>query len=564
MEKYLSKNWFYCVLLAVFTGLLWGTTVGFDFVWDDSVLVVQNPSIRSLKNLPKIFTSMYAQSMEVAPSYRPTRTALYALLYALDGKPEPRPWIFHLTNVIWHGIAVMLLFAVAFLLCQRLAGVPPGAARVAAFLIALGFAANPVVTEAVCWVKCLDDLMATVFVLASLLCLLEWNGGKGGYIGALLFFLLAAFSKESAAPFAVLVFFVFTACHKMPWRQSAVRTAPFMLVAAFYVVYRRLVLGQSEQCAPLSGSYGQTLVDMFPVAPKYLRLLLGIPPFSIDYNEMVGTQQHHFFSGAVLGGVIVILAFAGAAAWLWRRETWRLAAFGIIWTGLFLLPVSNLVPMMQYMAERFLYLPLIGFLLALGTVGLHFRRRGVAVTVAGLLVLIWTVSCRDRLGIWRDEVTLFVETSLAHPTSWRLHENAVVAIFNLPQVQPFFRLDDAKRQLLVNHPPQTTDPEPMLRTLNWGHTLFPAEHRFTAALGVTYALHGRMSNAIPLLELATRQQTNDVQCWIDLGTAYTVAGNWPGARQALETALQLSPTNQTAMLRLQELDKKKNTRRAAK
>ena len=558
MEKYLSRTWFCCVLLGLFTALVWGTTIRFDFVWDDSLLVTNNTSIRSLKNIPKIFTSVTAQSAEVAASYRPTRTAFYALLYALDGQPEPRPWIFHLANVVWHCIAVMLLYVVALPLCQRLAGLEPSAARLAALLIALGFAANPVVSEAVCWVKCLDDLMAAVFVLAAMLCLLKWQPGGRGYAAAIIFFLLAAFSKESAAPMAVAVFFLFTGYHKLPWRRSAVLTIPFVLVAAFYVVWRRVVLGQSEQCPPISGSYGQTLIDMFPVAPKYLRLLLGIPPFTIDYNEMVGAPPHHFFSSEVLGGLLLMLVLAGLAVWSWRHQTWRLAAFGILWTGLFLVPVSNLIPMMQYMAERFLYLPLMGFLLALAAVGLHLPRRRLVAAGAGLLILIWTASSIDRLGIWHDEVKLFVETSLAHPASWRPRENAVIAIFNLPQVLPFFSLDSEKHKLRVGHPPKTADAEAMWRTLTQAHGLFPEEHRFTAALGVTYALRGQITNAIPLLELAVRQKTNDAECWIDLGTAYMVESNWPKARTALETALRLNPTTGTALARLHELEAKAN------
>jgi hypothetical protein len=561
MEKYLSRTWFCCALIGLLTLLIWGTTAGFGFVWDDSLFVVQNTSIRSLKNIPEIFTSLNAQSSEQMPGFRPIRTAFYALLYAIGDQPAPQPWIFHLANILWHGLAAMLLFSVALLLCQRLAGGAPPAARMTALSIALGFAAHPVVSEAVCWVKCLDDLMAAVFVLAALRSLLKWNGGARGYVAALVFYLFAAFSKESAVPLAVMVFFVFAGFHKLPWRRSAVLTVPFLLVAGFYVVVRHRVLGQSAQCAPLSGSYGQTLLDMFPVLPKYLRLLWGIPPFTIDYNFMVGAPPHPFFSNAVLGGLFLMLAFAGAAAWLWRRETWRMAAFGILWLGLFLLPVSNLVPMMQYMAERFLYLPLMGFLLALGALCLHLRRRGLAGAGAGLLILAWAASSRERLDIWQDDVKLFVETSLANPAGWRPRENAVIAIFNLPQMLPFFTLDPETREVFADPPPRTADAEAMLRTLTQARRLFPDEHRFTAALGLTYALRGQLTNAIPLLELATRQKTNDAECWIDLGTAYRLENNRPRARAALEAALRLNPTNRLALLHLHELQEKLDERR---
>jgi tetratricopeptide (TPR) repeat protein len=561
MEKHLSKNGLCCGLIGLFALLLWGQTARFAFVWDDDIYIAQNKSIRSLANLPKIFSRMEAQSAETPSiSYRPLRNAVYALLHALDGGETPQPWIFHLANVLWHGAAAMLLFWVALLLCQRLTGGVSTAARTASLLIALGFAAHPANTEAVCWAKCMDDLMAGVFVLAAARSLLKWNEGGRGYVAALVWFLLAVLSKESAVPFALAVFFMLHGFHKLPWRRSARLSIPFLLVAFFYAACRHWVMGRSSQCPPLSGTYGQTLMDMFPVALEYWRLLWGIPPFCADYNGMVGAPPHPFLSGGVLGGVFLVL-FAGAlAAWLWRREDCRMAAFGIIWLGLFLLPVSNLVPMMQYMAERFLYLPLMGFLLALGALCLRMRRRGLAGAGAGLLILVWAASSRERLDIWQDEVKLFVQTSLANPASWRPRENAVIAIFRLPQIQPFFSLDPVTHQLLPGPPPRTADAGAMLRTLTQAHSLFPDEHRFTAALGIACALRGQMTNAIPLLELATRQQTNDAECWIDLGTAYTLENNWPQARAALQSALRLNPTNRLALLRLHELKEKLDQR----
>ena len=102
---------------------------------------------------------------------------------------------------------------------------------------------------------------------------------------------------------------------------------------------------------------------------------------------------------------------------------------------LFLLPVSNLVPMMQYMAERFLYLPLMGFLLALGGVFLNCSRWLLATTVAAAaLVVVWTGSSLYRMGIWHDDITLFMRTELVLPGIKRVENNAVAAVFRLPQI----------------------------------------------------------------------------------------------------------------------------------
>jgi tetratricopeptide (TPR) repeat protein len=558
MEKIAAKSWVWCCFIALFTWLIWGQTVQFGFVWDDLFLVQDNQSIRSLKNVPSILSSLRAQSSEIAPSFRPLRTAFYALLYAVDGQPAPQPRIFHLASVLWHCGAAMLLFCVALLLLQGLAGKAGFATRMTALGIALGFAANPVVSEAVCWVKCLDDLMAAVFVFASLWCLLKWRGEARWYAAGLVFYFLAALSKESAVPFAMAACLVFAGYHKLPWRRSAVLTVPFLLAAAIYVVWRHLVIGQSAQCPPLSGSYGQTMIDMLPVAPEYLRLLFGIPPFTIDYSFMLKEPPHHVLSGAVLGGLLLLLAWGAVALWLWRREQFRLASFGFIWIGLFLLPVSNLVPMMQYMAERFLYLPLAGLMLALGALFLKVPWRPLSAAVAGLLILAWADCSRARLGIWQDEIKLFVQSSLDNPACARLHENAVISIFNLPHMRYFFGLDSVTKKLdFVDHP-VAGNPEAMLHTLTQAHNLFPSDHRVTMALGITCSLAGDPDRAIPLLELATRQPTvrqgtNDPDCWVELGAAYAAKTNRASAKQAYETALRLDAANVPALRRYARL-----------
>ena len=432
----------------------------------------------------------------------------------------------------------MLLFLVALLLCQRLAAQTPPAARMTALLIALGFAAHPVISEAVCWVKCLDDLMAGVFVLAALRCLLKWNGGAGGYVAALVFFLLAAFSKESAVPLAMVVFIVFAGLLQLPWRRSAALTVPFLLAAVFYAAWRHLVLGQSAQCAPLSGSYGKTLIDMFPVALEYWRLLWGIPPFCADYNWMVGMPPHPFLSGAVLGGVFLVLFFVALAAWLWRRPEWRMAAFGLVWLGLFLLPVSNLLPMMQYMAERFLYLPLMGFLLALGGVFLNFSRLRprLAAGVAAALMVIWTGTSLNQRGVWRDELTLFMRTEFEHPGIKRIEHNAVASIFGLPQMTKW-------RTAKTLTPEQA---EEILTTLQRARQIYPENDKLTTQLGLTEAKIGRWREAVMLLEMAARQNPGFSERWFNLASVYERTGQPAKAREACARALLLDPNFEMA------------------
>ena len=220
-----------------------------------------------------------------------------------------------------------------------------------------------------------------------------------------------------------------------------------------------------------------------PALTIYFRLLWGVPPFCIDYTEMRGHLAP--FSLAVMTGAFVLALWAAATWAAWRDERYRLAAVGLLWLALFLLPVSNLVPMMQYVAERFLYLSLIGWLLALGGWLVWTPRRRASVGLAAALIAAWLPLSLAREGIWRDEVTLFVRSSQADPANKRLRENAVGRHFR-PCADPFGLPaggDDAP------FAGGAFDLAPRggrgLAGAEEAHQLLPDEHRITTALGIS-------------------------------------------------------------------------------
>ena len=535
------------VLLAV---LVWGQTVRFGFAWDDRYFIMENTGLRSLQNIPAMFYSRIAESSHPHdyPNFRPVRNVVYAVLFQLGGQPTPQPWIFHLANIVAHTVAAVLVFSVASLLFLP-AG--EGPAQWAALLTGVAFAVHPAVSEVVCWAKSLDDILAAIFVLAASCQLLLWKGEKKRLVAALTFFALGMYSKESAVPFAVLVLVLWRAVHKLPRKRCAMLTAPFLLLAAIYIIHRSWVLGQTAQCAPISGSYVQTILDTIPALIIYFRLLWGIPPFSIDYWDKPAHLP--LLSEPVMVGVLVLFAWAVITWAAWREEKFQSAAVGLLWVGLFLLPVSNLVPMLQYLAERFLYLPMIGWLLAWGVVLVRASRRFPSLVLAAVAVALWIPVSLVREQIWRNEVTLFVQTSIAHPSVGSLGENAVASIFMLPEMQGAFQLDFKTRSVTPAPSIPRAQAESLLPPLEYGHKYLPDEKRITSGLVIAYTAAGQISNAIPILELATQQNTNDSHAWIDLGTAYALAGNLEKTRQAWTNALRLDPTNRFVLDGLRRL-----------
>jgi tetratricopeptide (TPR) repeat protein len=541
-SQWWSARWFPYVLIGLATLLVWGQTVSFHFVWDDEYFIRDLQSIRSLRHVPEMFTRLDAQSSlpEGFVLFRPIRTVHYALLYWLGQSAEPRPWIYHLANVLWHGGAAMMLFAVARLLLIRIQpDLTKTETQVAALLVGLAFAVHPVTSEVVCWAKSLDDILAAFFVLAALREVLQIPGQPGASWRGLLFFALAVYSKESAVPFAILPFVIFWRIHRLGFKDSAVRTGGFVMVAAIYVVHRHLVIGHTAQTAPISGTYAQTLIDMFPVVPKYFRLLWGIPPFCIDYGFMQGGQS--LLSPAVLGGLVLLLALAagGLVAFRgWHRG--QLVGFGLLWAGLFLLPVSNLVPMMQYMAERFLYLPLIGWLLALCGLALVLPRRRLAFALALLLVTQWAASAWHRSWIWHDAVTLFVRSSQEGPKTSRIENNAVSAILKQTQVAKLFSYDPKTKLLDFKGLTDPSAREGALRTLETVAQIFPENSTLLSCLGICHAAGNEPEAALPFFRKASELEPKNLAFARNYARAALDANKFAIARSALEAASRLA------------------------
>ena len=91
------------------------------------------------------------------------------------------------------------------------------------------------------------------------------------------------------------------------------------------------------------------------------------------------------------------------------------AAFALLWILAFFLPVSNLIPLTNPFAERYLYLPLMGLAIIVGWLfeSLKFRRW----TWILILALAWLSNQRNL--VWSNDDTLWAATLKTEPRSMR-------------------------------------------------------------------------------------------------------------------------------------------------
>jgi hypothetical protein len=538
-----KRPWLEYAVIALATLALWGHTAQFQFAWDDRPCIIENQSIRSWKNFPEMLLSRKGQTSlpKSFPLYRPVRTIAYAFLNQVGGGPPPSPGIYHIANIVGHIVAAVLLCGVSIALLQRFGGAPTRTARIAGMLIGVGFAVHPVNSEVVCWAKSLDDILATVFCLGALTQLLAWKEGSHARLWtALGLFVLAVYSKESAISFAVVALAYFWILLRQPFTRSLRLSGGFFVVAIVFVIHRHIVLGQTSQIAPLSGSYWQTLVDTVPCALAYVRLGFGVPPFTIVYTHL--ERGRALLSTEVIAGGITLFVGATIIILASRSERWRLLGFGLLWAAAFFVPVSNVVPMMQLMAERFMYLPLVGLLLATGLLLVQLPWARLAVVGACAGITLWSVAAWDRSWDWSNDLTLFVQTAMSSPGGRAMENNAVHAILHLDYVKRAAESTDTR-------PASASDVQRAIQALRKARTAFPQNASLANTMGVLSIAAGDLGKGIECFREAVSAAPADAAFCRNLGITLIQAGRLPEAEHVLRKLLQLHE-NDVPLLRM--------------
>ncbi|MFO0982142.1 MAG: hypothetical protein U1E76_10460 [Planctomycetota bacterium] len=464
-------------LLAV---LVYLPSLSGGFVWDDTWFVKQNHFLRDFRYVPSYFTSKDTFSVgdpRPANIYRPLRNITYLVDYEIFGLS---PFGFHCQNILWHAACTVTLC----LVLNRLLG-----NRGATLAGGLLFAVHPVLTESVAWIKSRDVLLCGTFSLAAFLWSLKWlesQARSAARFGiAVLCYVLALFSYLPAIGLVVPV-----AAHGLLARRSlpagARRRTVLMLLTltilgAAYLMVRHAVLGRSSQSPyVVDGSPFATMVTMIPAALEYLRLLVFPWTLNVDYASF--PHAHGLLEVRVITALLALLAILAGVLFLVRRGQ-AVVGVAAAWIAGFLLPFANIVPMMQIMAERFLYIPCAGFALLAAHLWqrLAARRRRAAVAIAVVVLASFSVRTLARVSIWSgDELRLFEASYRADPGNARMHRNYGIALANDGQ---FLRARAVLEDYLAQH---------------------GAESKVLATLGWCYARTGRVADALKTFDRVMR------------------------------------------------------------
>lgn len=541
-----------------------------QFVYDDRLQILKNPTLSSLANIPKMFTQGVWQFLNesdkaaVGPYYRPIFNIALIVIHQLVGL-EVFGW--HLFSILLHVGVVFLLYKLAL---------QWGLSAWTALASALLFGLHPIHSESVSWVAALPDPLAAVFILSSLLLYERYYHGQGRPRAVLFSSVALAFfamlSKEVA-----IIFPLFLAARELLNRSSgeklgntvlrvSKRVAPFFILIVLYLGMRYYVLGffRPDEPTSLLIPFAHVVMTIPSVLLSYARMLFIPYPLAVVYGTTyVESPGDPRFWGAALA----VAALAISTVWLTRSSPVGKQALALM--IVFVLPVLNLKAFRaeeSLLHDRYLYMPSIGFCIliaiAIEALSARFAKRPLEVFVTATAVIAAVL-----LGLtyyqnfsWQNEAAM-TNNALKVTPEWPFIHNYIGAYYaeqhKLSEAEQAYlatlkinpKYYDAHSNLgdIYREQGKLSDAEQSyLKALEYGAPY--AETYYN--LGVTYIGEGKLPEAEQTLLRTLEMLPSHTKARYNLGWTYEREGKDPLAEQAYLETLQQDPTYPEARINL--------------
>lgn len=410
MTSFFEKQSIFCLLLAIVAYALYLTTFGATWTYDDFVVIVDNPDIKSLSGFLK----------DTYPG-RPVRELSFLIDYSVFGK-NPAGW--HFQSILWHALNAIL----AFLFLQKLK-----IEKTVAFFAALVFLVHPIQVEVVANLSHRKDSLALFFGLLSAILYFDafsmtQRKRVCAFLGALLCYIVAVLAKQNM--------------YLMP--------IVFLAYELIYVDKRQRLLMKNITlslsvfvCACLSGLYylySINIVEKFTREYPGTLIKMNFWDVSIDaYYRMVLKSILFMFSKIfypvdlaveylydvpsgwltpwVIVAVLAIFLYIVLIVWSWCKQ--KNLFIVLLWVPLLYVPTSNLYPLSYFAADRYLYAPSLGLfaVVVYGLAALLRKQKTAYYAVIFLIVLSLSVLTVKQTLVWKDSESLWTNALNVSPTS---------------------------------------------------------------------------------------------------------------------------------------------------
>ena len=532
-------------LAALVAGLIvYGPALNGAFVFDD-------------QSLP--FFSPHFAEQPMLQAIRGVRPFLMFSFWADNHLAGTEPYLYHLFNLLFHVINSLLVFLIARKLISWAGSEGRVRDLLAAFAGAL-YLLHPVQTEAVSYVASRSENLSAMFLLGAVAVFVLRRRMAVSWpvsLAILILYGAAVSTKEHTVVLPVILLlidyfwnpgFSFDGIRRN-WKLYAPILAGGALAA--WSVARLLNSAPTAGFRVIGLPWHDYFYTQWRALWVYFRLF--VLPFgqSADYNYPIVRTPFDPWALAGLAGLLILLASA-----IFFRKRYPLACFGFLTALVLFAPTSSVVPIMDAVTERRLYLPMLGLVLVAVELLRRWRaQRQVVVGTAVAVLAVLAFLCYQRNEVWASNVTLWEDAVTKSPRNWRAHFQLGVAYYQQNRCDVAAREyetaaglgkpDDRLYVDWANAEDCLGRPEEALEKLRMAVKIERRSVAFSQ-MAMIYGKQGKDAEALAAIATALELNPQEDMAYFYRGNLRIRSGDLAGAAADYGKALEINPDNEQA------------------
>lgn len=531
MTEARPKNYFalICLVLALgTTALYWPITSHPFIIFDDEEYVTANAHVTSglsWENFRWAFEGAHAAN------WHPLTWLSHQLdctLFGLNAGGH------HLVNLLFHVANTLLLFVF-------LRGATGAVWRSA--LVAALFAWHPLHVESVAWASERKDVLSTFFWLLTLMAYVRYARNRNWFVysAALIFFALGLMSKPMVVtlPFVLLLLDFWPLRRISNWEfqisnpeTSEGAPAPSLQSSTYSLLLEKIpffLLAIGGCAATLLAQSGGGAISQTPLTERFANAALAYARYVAKTFwptdlAIVYPHPRHWSLVLALGATALLAVWTMLCVRNWRRNPFL--AFGWFWFLGTLVPTIGLIQVgAQSMADRYTYIPSIGFFIALVWGAAEFcatKPRGnvIYLICAGSALIGCLLTASIQISFWRDSTGLFLH-------ALEVTQDNYVAANTLGKAFE-----------------KTGDPKDKVRARVLYREAVRLEPRYPHGqfnLAMSLLEFGETAEALQHLKAAADLEPRDPDIQFDLGIYFTQHASWTNAAICFSNSIAIRP-----------------------
>lgn len=417
MMEYIKKNppYFYFLAFISLTFFFFRESLLYPFFTFDDAL--------------NIFSNQYMQKFSWENFFWYWKNSLTPLVYSIwqffawpFGNQDP--FIFHLINIIGHGINAFLVFLIFQFILEKISS-KKDIIKISSFIGAFIFLIHPVQVESVVWISSFRNIISTLFGLLAIYFYLRYSAKKDFLTRYLplagLFFILGIMCKPSVVALLIPLVAFHGILSRNKWKKTLLTNTHLFIISGGVVLFHlRSLLNKDLQSIPIVERY-KIIVDSFTL---YLKNVVWPTELFFNYEKSLINVVNNNTTDVIFNSIIFFAFLVGFVLLIFatKNKIFRSIGLGLFF---FLVLVSPNLGIFSYdfqlistVADRYLYLPLVPLCFSFTALLVYLlerrQKREFFSMASGFVIvsyiLLLSFLTDKQIKLWSDNTTILSKT----------------------------------------------------------------------------------------------------------------------------------------------------------